>query len=106
MRLAGIPDEVEQVRDLNELRSGLVLWEINCEDCAGGTHRYMLVSPCRTRENEPCWTLAPIPACADPSDLELVGPHTVESGDLYRVVDPKMEAVSPAGARTRKLVRA
>ena len=106
MRLPGVPDEVEQVRDLSELRSGLVLWEVNCEDCGGGSHRYMLLSPFRTRENEPCWTLAPIPPCANPGEIELVGPHTVDSGDLYRIVDLKMGAADAAGARARKLVRA
>lgn len=108
MRLPGIPDEVEPVRGFEELRSGLSVWETNCDDC-GGAHRFILLNPFLSTQGgdiDPCWTFAPTPPCSDPSTtIELIGVYTVESGDLWRVVDPALESSQPAAARKREPVR-
>jgi hypothetical protein len=95
-------EEVELVTDFESLRAGDVVWILGCGWCAKH-HRYLLLSlkemetegPNGVVQTETAWDAVPEQACGS----DCVAKSCAESGELYRVVDPLLDAAHVTRAK-------
>jgi hypothetical protein len=108
MNVPGIPEPVELVRDFKELRELMTVWVCPPD---GTKQRFVCIAQigaiCNCRpKGPPCleigtaWEILP-------SDIDGlgIGPHMVEKGWVYRVVDELLTQPGTTAERTRKKVR-
>ena len=88
--LGNPPEPCRKVREFSELTPGVIIYLRDCHLCGRDWCRAIVFGPSVERCDSGCQAIE-MPACDDTPGNACMCAYTVRAGDVYRVVDARME---------------
>jgi hypothetical protein len=106
-------EPVKLVESFEELRPGMIVYDVLCETCGRKNCRSMVgnesdCEPCESGADETCDSaIEMIPNCDPDPETGFNGlcKHDIATGRIYRVIDEQLDADTTGERTTRELER-